>query len=462
MEPPKRVRDVIREITGDLTMNGGVEAMMGRVKEFENPLAAKLAGIATHPLARARFDAELDQMWANTPVPSEVPEVVIGGGLHAAIYCAARVAQGCPKPLVIEEGERAGGIFAVSTMPSFFLNSRNRPGELGVPGRDEALNFIPFAPVQPADLGGDEYQTNTEMAFAIRATLAMNARVVTGRKVLRAQNRRVILTDQTVIDCERAIYATGIGEALVPPGENCDGERLLSYTQFLASLDKPFPLEGMRSVAVVGAGDSGRTVIEALIGQGPPRTDTVASLDWVERIDWFGVDPESHDREGWERCNRSRYKGIGRAMPRPARPEQADGRIRPIARRARFVSTSYNGAYVDGVRYDKVIWCAGYSQGSAEQADRINGNPVVVGGREVARENNRNVFAIGPCARLDYTVPPGTQGVPENTVALFRYADLTANFAMSLPVKPKPQKKKVGFFSSRAVADSYARTTSSP
>lgn len=430
MEPPRRVREVMREIASDLSMNSGMEAMMGRAKEFDSPLVAKLAGIGVDPKSRLHFEAALDAMWAQTTIPSEAPEVVIGGGLHASIYCAARVHQGSAKPLVIERNERAGGAFAVSRQPSFFLNSRNRPGELGVPRRDEALNFIPFAAIQPADLGGDEYQTNTEMAFAIRATLAMNAKVVTGRTVRRAENGLVILDDGTEITTQRAIWATGLGEPAAPRQTvtDIDRSRVLNYFQFLASLDAPFPMQGMKRVAVVGAGDAGKTVVEALLGQGPRRADTVASLDWVERIDWFGLSPEALDREGWEKCNRSRYRGIGRAMPSENGVQSA--RIVPSSSRAEEVASGYNGAYLDGVRYDRVIWCAGFPRNSPWAGY----NSFNVGGREVAREIEPKTFTIGPTAQLPFNPPAGSADVAENTVALFRYADLTANFALAQPI----------------------------
>src|SRR4051794_25722546 len=211
---PSRVEEALSEIAGDPTMNDGMEAVMERVVEFESRMAAKLTGAFLNPLALTHFDEALDELWAKGSTPTEASEIVIGSGLHAAIYCAVRVRQGFPKPLVIEAKTRAGGAFATSRLPSLFLNSRNRPGRLGIPGREEALNVIPAAPVQPADLSGAEYQTNTALAFSIRSSLALNARVVLGHKVMDADSNGVTLDDGRRISTTRVVWATGLGEPI--------------------------------------------------------------------------------------------------------------------------------------------------------------------------------------------------------------------------------------------------------
>lgn len=447
--PPGRVSSVLTELATDPTTNDGMTAMMERASEFDSQLAAKLTGVALNPQARRRFEDTLDEMWATTGVPKESPEVIIGGGLHASIYAAVRVAQGHPKPLVLEAKDRAGGAFAVSRNDTFFLNSRNRPGELGTPGREEALNVLPGAPVQPADLSGQEYQPNSALAFSIRAALAMNAKVITGKRVTDANSTSVVLDDGKRVKTTRVIYATGLGEPRLPNEQ--DGKHLIDYMEFLAMLDKPFPFQGVKRVAVVGTGDSARTVIEALTGQGPNPGWTVASLDYIEQVDWYGLTAEQSTRQGWESCNRSRYKGIGRVLPREF---GGKAQVRPINERASNTAIGYDGAYVDGARYDLVIWAAGFDAMDVDGMVEYS-----TGGRPVARMLESGVFVVGPASQL--SVQPETNEastqIPENSAALFRYADRTAAFAMHLPsfslgsvtetqpvpaAKPKPKKVK--------------------
>ena len=425
-EPPRRLREALSTITHDVSTNSGIELMGTRAAEFASPFAAKLAGVFVNPKARAHYDEVLDQMWHDSQLPREVPEVVIGAGLHAAIYCSVRVAEGHPKPLVIEAHDRAGGAFAISETPSFWLNSANRPGNVGTPGRAEALNYLPGAPVQPAELTADEYQPNTSLAFAIRTALAMNARVVTGRKVASADSTSVTLEDGAVIHTARVLWATGLGEPAGPP--EIDGKRMMHYMQFLNHLDQDFPLRGLDRVAVVGAGDSGRTTIEALTGQGPAAQRSVAQLDWVNRIDWYGVRESCRFKEGWRDNNRSRYQGIARLLP--SESGRSDGRVTPKDRRADQTGLGFEGAYIDGARYDLVIWATGFTPG----LDVESMIEYRQGGRALARMAESGVFVVGPAADLadarEYNVP---SEVPENAVAVFRYADRTAALAMHLP-----------------------------
>lgn len=435
--PPNRVLTLLSEISADPIMNDGVLAMMDRETEFHSSLAAKLTGVFLNSAGRAHYEKALDEMWAITSmttssIPREVPEIVVGGGLHAAIYCAVRVHEGHPKPLVIEAKERVGGTFAVSHDASFFLNSRNRPGNLGIPGRDEALNVLPGAPVQPADLSGAEYQPNSTLAFSIRSTLAMYARVLVGHEVTAADSTSVTLGTGKKIKTTRVIYATGLGSPNSPEG-GIDGKYAMDYMQFLSHMDNMFPFKGVKRVAVVGAKDAGRTVIEALIGQGPPSRLSVASLDFVESIDWYGVSESCVTKKGWRENNRSRYQGIGRVLPTSTdeygNPSE-DGRVNPIIRKADVAGIGFDGAYIDGARYDLVVWATGFTP----QLDVSDWYVYKAGRREVARMAESSVFVIGPASQIKDTKEANVPDtVPENAAAVFRYADRTAALAKHLP-----------------------------
>ena len=129
----------------------GMRMITPREAEFPNALAAQLTGIALDPGARACAEEFLDTYWddeqrqqdaLDTADPGR--EVIIGSGFHAAVYTAIRVLSGHPRPLVLERSARAGGTFAMTAQPTFYLNSRNRAGNAGLAGDQKAaLNYLP-------------------------------------------------------------------------------------------------------------------------------------------------------------------------------------------------------------------------------------------------------------------------------------------------------------------------------
>src|SRR5262249_3080466 len=136
---------------------------------------------------------------------------------HAAVYAAIRVLCGYPRPLVLERDARAGGAFAMTTRPTFYLNSRNRAGSAGLAGDQGAsLNYLPGAPIQAANVSMAEYQTNTDMAFVIRLALAQFADVVTNANVLSVSRDgagvEIEIADRDPLPAGRVIDARGLGD----------------------------------------------------------------------------------------------------------------------------------------------------------------------------------------------------------------------------------------------------------
>lgn len=464
-------------------LSEGVNMMWKRRSEFSSQGAALLAGIASHQPSRVMFDEEMDRLVKRAKPPKEgtdagsyrvLPEIVIGGGLHAAIYCAARVAAGHPKPWVIEKQNRMGGAFAVSVMPSFYLNSRNRPGPLGLPGDSgRALNVLPGAMLQPADLSGDEYQRNSDLAWVIRSMLMASANVLTGWRVsnLEARSRLVNVyedygnnafrynnvvalqrtnskgeTEQARMWSWRVIDATGMGEERKMK-RAFTSDRIMTFEEFMRRMDAPFPLRGMQRVAVIGRGDSGRTVVEALTGQGPTRRGSVASLDKIEKITWYGFDSDNDDyyRAGWMRCNRSRYAGIARLLPRDDEGTDAgQALVQPITAKAKSVAAGYDCVYVDGQPYDYVIECMGREtlKDTARLMSRYTFTEYAPEGLELGQYAlNTELYRVGPAAQLPVTdqeirVVPAFRRLTENAVSIFRYAGRTATLARSLRATP--------------------------
>lgn len=425
---PKNMQVLMKAIMDDPQLNEGVGWLMGRSREMRHPVTAMLAGVALHPPSRRWAEDWLDDVWATVDRPTKYDEVVIGSGIHAAIYCAVRVKMGFPRPLVIEQNERAGGTFAMTKNPAFYLNSRNRRGELSVPGDlDGALNVLPGSMIQPSDLSGEEYMTNDQVAFAIRMTLAMNADVMTGSRVERIFSDSVYGSPYKwrigQIRTKRIIFATGLGV------ENrfFQSPHLLTFSEFMKMMDSPFPLRGMRRVAVIGRGDSSKTAIESLVGQGPQPGMSVASLDRPELIDWYGPGV-GMSCDLWQAQNRTRYKAIGKLFP---------DAVKPFAL-ANIVTAGYNSVVIDGTPYDHVIDCRGSSVGAIVGTPPCGDIEYDVTAKKVLgyRDSvSRLALKIGAALYL-----PGGEdemkflnAIGENSTSIFRYAGRTAQLAAQVP-----------------------------
>src|SRR5262245_28364814 len=139
--PSAPIRLLLDSVAQARLRSTGMKAMMERESEFTNPTQAKLTGIALDPLGREFAEETLDGYWSDIVLQRRAlefggpgREVIIGSGFHTAVYAAIRVLSGYPKPLVLERNDRVGGVFAVTARPTFYLNSRNRPGQLGLAG----------------------------------------------------------------------------------------------------------------------------------------------------------------------------------------------------------------------------------------------------------------------------------------------------------------------------------------
>jgi hypothetical protein len=443
------VRRALAEIGRSAEMSEGVKYMLRRADDFPSPLVAFLSGVGVHAQSRAHVDKLVASMWNQkwrVDRESALPEMVIGSGPNALIYAAIRAAKG-QRVVIVERNKRAGGAFACSNKPSFWLNSRNRPGTLGLPGEGMGLNYLFGCMLQPSMIGGGEFQTNADLAWVIRMNLLMlpNVEVHTGVEVTQLQffgrgataRFRVTMKgnigDTKTIRVSRIVFATGLGDANTFYKDD-KPKRMLDFAEFMAKMDDPFPLQGMRRVAVIGGGDSAKTVIEALIGQGPSHGMSVAEIDTPDQIDWFGA--AYNNQLEWCNNNRGRYSRIGKFL---------GNKITVRPRTDYFPTSGYECAYVGARTYDWVINCTGFTESSLVKQ---NGDlpDVMIGSRAVARRvavsgyNDDEVYRIGPAAKLPYSAVEtiyGTTGmsrIPENVASLFRYAPLTAAFADNLPV----------------------------
>jgi hypothetical protein len=425
-----------------------------------------LADVWRDPYARGQFNTAF--AYPNIP-PAEDgafrDTLIVGGGIHAAIYAAAAGGS-----IRVIESRSFGGVFAITNAQTgevvavFYLNSRNRCGDLDLPGRGGGLNVIPGGIVQPADLDGAEYQTNAELAFAIRANLAQFAELRFGivTKIAKDDSNttslyRVTTSADSRTRANRVILATGLGS---PNIENAaELPCVLSFDDLVRRVgNTAFPYQGWENVAVVGAADSGDATIKSMLGQGPS-TPSPASLDTIRHIDWYGQRCTS--KEQFERGARSCNAGIGRYMRRLEDPDY-DYRIEAYPYRVTSVVPNRGGdgarvVYTENGRdllsppYDHVVLCTGF------KGNNIDIDPLVdvtltpsardrgVGLREeiVYDEDGTalgrhyvgtEIYKVGPCADLPVTdaerrAAPALADIPVNSAAIWRYAGRTRRLA---------------------------------
>jgi hypothetical protein len=417
-----------------------MQLLSERAKAFNSEVEMKLTAVALSAPYRQLADDTMDRFWstddrfAGLLANAEDREVIIGAGYHAAVYAATRVRAGFPKPLVLERSNRVGGTFAMTEAPTFYLNSRNRSGRGGLAGdRRASLNYIPGAPIQPANMSMAEYQTNADMAFAIRLCLAEYADVITGAEVTRFNGNLYLNGDNsTYFKPRRVIDARGLGD---PVSQSKPESGMFTFPDFMRRMATPWPLQGVRNVAVIGGGDSARCAVEALVGIGPQSSMTIPVLDRVERIDWYAIDLPS-TCEGWKEQERGRYQAIGPQL----RPDRFGVQLINVnSRRAFPVGLPDGGALIDGRTYDMTIMCTGNAtpEISGLPASNDEGRLYRVGSLRVARQSYEytSVFLVGPHADLgfdDTEFETGIANINNNKVAMFRTGPKTAALAASL------------------------------
>jgi hypothetical protein len=440
-EPSAQIESMLTALASRQAASEGMRAMMQRAAEFSSPLEATLTGIALDPYSRDHADQVLDAYWSDEPrkqntleSSSTGREVIIGSGFHAAAYSAVRVLSGYPKPLVLERGERAGGSFAMTTRPTFYLNSRNRAGSAGLAGDQRAsLNYLPGAPIQAANVSMTEYQTNTDMAFVIRLTLAQYAHVVTHAKVVSVDGDgtgvEIGVEGREPLPAGRVIDARGLGD---PDNQDiANGTTILTFPRFMQRMADLWPLRGVRRAAVIGGGDSAKCAVESFLGIAPQPYMAAAALDTVDLIDWY-TDELPTTCYDWQQDVRGRYQAIGRYL----RPDRLGvRRLNVIGRRARPIPLPGAGL-IDGRTYDLVVLCTGNRETEIDGLNFGSFGDSISDADVVAREHyNLPAFRIGPHARLPFTAQERADGVadiPANAVSMFRTATKTAALAATL------------------------------
>jgi hypothetical protein len=437
----------------------GMRMIMQRANEFPSKEVAQLTGIALDSDARQFANEQIDKRFRSNRtfgiVPVQANEVIIGSGFHAAVYAATRVLIGKQPPVILERNEYAGGVFAIPgddySYPGVFnLNSRNRRGLSGLSGDNEAqLNYLPGAPIQASALSNAEYQTNADMAFVIRLTLAQYAPT---RVFPSAEVTNVSVNDGGTFDVkfnngyygerrittERVIDARGLGDSQYE--DNANNSSILTFPQFMQRMSGIWPLRNLRNVAVIGGGDSGKCSTESLLGLAPQSFMGAAELDSVNRIDWYAPDIDS-TYDSYCRNNRGRYRAIGRYL----RPDtMGNKRLNVFNQSVYPIALPSGGALINGRQYDLVIIAAGNKVPSIEGLNWRYSNNVyadsIRNARVIAKSNEQDYgdylrYRIGPRADIEFDdseYDAGITDIRNNRVAMFRLATRTAALATKL------------------------------
>lgn len=439
------IQNAINEIMDKNRLSGGIDACSERSGDFSGDTEMKLAGIAMVPEARQLVSDRLTEYWSRQAVPSSDQrdrEVIFGGGFHAAVYAATRVRMGFPRPVVLERNtaEAVGGAFAMSLSPVFRLNSRSRPGTVGLPDQDKALNYLPGALIQPSMMSSEEYPTNADMAWVIRLTLAQYADVCPGvtlasvRANSRTEMRLTTSTGATLL-AGRVLDARGLGDERA--AGQADGERILTFSQLMARMGGMFPLRGIKQVAVIGAGNSGLCAAESLLGIAPGHTSAIG-LDYVQRVDLYtGGRIDGRTCEEFRARSRGRY--IRAAQFLEGNVSQPTTRLKVISDQGN-VTPFPDGVLVNDRVYDMAVLCTG------SKLPPLDDNLGYYPAQRTEGSTALGLFAdpypsyrIGVAANLGFSDGELDAGVAEigaNRVSMFRLAPRTAGLAAMLPALP--------------------------
>lgn len=297
------------------------------------------------------FKAKLDSEVASSGY-SYVPLLVVGSGPQAQIF-VSELAQAkpelVPSTAVIDKSTSVGGTFRNIDGMNFRLNSRTRPqtDERPVPGTTSNLNTLAPGVVTLPDMATEVYPAADTLGRAIRINHALNGNQVglglelvavapdTSPESTQLPGKvSVVVRDaegiEFTIRTDSLVATSGVGEPKLSrfTTETRDlikelqkkrdaGEQtpVMSYADFYKWMsEKRFPLEGIKRVAVIGAGDSGRTAVGTLLGYEPRPDGSVIQVDTVEKLDWYGQ-TSNNDRAFIERT-RLRYGQLALELPR--------------------------------------------------------------------------------------------------------------------------------------------------
>lgn len=421
--PVPQIAEAISTAQDKRRMTKGIDMMMTRESEFDSRLQAQLAGMAAVPESRMLLDDALTERFQinNGLLGTRDDEgkfsgrtAIIGSGFSAAVFSAVWGRTGKSKPVVLDSvsPEHIGGCFAVSPNPVFRLNSGDRPGILGAPRDGNALNYLPGGLIQPSMIATGDFHTNADMALVIRLALAQFADVAPGSTVTAGKGTELEINGKSY-KFGRVIDARGTGI----PADSGDGDRILSFPQFMRKMGTDFPLRGIRRAAVIGDGNSALCAAESLLGIMP--CSSPSFLDYVAKVDLYGPNLPLTYKE-WKKTERIRYLGIARFIGKRAEVIQERG----------TAIRSMDSVLVNGSQYDLAVQATGYRLDSLGDYffDPVPGSIAL-------KDIRSEYYRVGPACDFPFSaaeIATGIADISANRVAMFRYAPRTAALAAQL------------------------------
>lgn len=365
-------------------------------------------------------------------------EVIVGGGVHASIYCATRVALGFPKPVVLEREAGFGGVFhryGYGGM-AFWLNSANRasldsvkegPTRLIPRDANDELNYMPNCEMQISRKSNSEYPSSRDVSLTVRTNLQQYAfKIYTSASVtVDPYNPRTITVEDRIygdtdtVRVGRLIDARGLS----PRKPEVASRRIMTVEDLYSN-----PPADMRNVAVIGDGDSAMIAIELLLGQ----SDSKTYRPTVETIDWYGPRVPATKKQ-FLNSIQIRYAGISRHLPQA----KTVGIIQPYQERG-MVAPTGDGVIVNSRRYGYAIMATGYEPESRTDYNPAYQSYVFDDGGRIARfinEPGSGAYVTGPAAEMPLTdseFQVGFGRFPRNSVSIFRTSGMTARLAAKL------------------------------
>lgn len=282
---------------------------------------------------RALMESEsklvLDELRRHPDSYNDFDVVVVGGGVHAAIFNSTlrRLAPDL-KTLTVE----SSGVFAKTFQESadfFFINSpSDQKGK-------QNTNYFPGSSLQISDLTKERYPTAGHIGFvALFAQMMSGTLTLLNSEVMELKKVRggyqITLGNGPAIRSKLVVLATGLGRpkdffdelSFLPAASEKIDTAETFIRKMLRLRDQGIPplrtLAGER-IAVVGAGDSGNVVVEFLLGFGPDSVyledpfelrgnpnDRFSDVDRLKKVYWFGQTANS--AQDFADQNKERYR----------------------------------------------------------------------------------------------------------------------------------------------------------
>lgn len=404
--------------------------------------------------------------------PLKMGILVIGSGPNAAAFVSSLQAENPDQDILVLDRGRLGGQFASYGNEEIFdLNSRTRPSNWTaseVAGEAGNINPLGYnAVLQLPDITGKQYAGQNDIADAVRTNIILSSNVGVGIEVQAVSQdevtgkitvfvRTIENPDKTYeINPSSVVLATGLGahkqfdveQALHEVNEESGFAPYMTSADFMKTLGTKkargelFPLKGMKKVAVIGAGDSGKIVLEQLLGQSSVDIGP-AQAGRVESVVWFGSDAES--KQAYLQSSRARYAKIGAEINARGYSTVNQRVFTSSAKvRASDINRFGDKASIIGNTFDLVIDARGYDNAVYDLVDSPAFNDVanfLPNGRRLGQD----IYVIGPAAELTF-MQTRLAGIPENSASLFNYIPISERLGGELGRKAGNRNMRAEF-----------------